>query len=302
MASDCPRVPYGPEDALGYYGYDNHTEMYTGRDMDLVATVSCRNEDNYTLMFVGYHHYDFLQTIMCTVVPRIVPVQVDYSDIINVEIVNDPATSVPDPDGPTANAAIWALGLTLANSQGVVVNSVGEEWLALASAPDWTNQQTLILVENYVRGFIEYSASIFRGCSSGFNMTFENGIPPNMTRETTGKFHSESLGWTYVSGTVCWVLVPGSVIALATILVVCVAVFRHVGTMPDHPFDPANPLHLVAAAAGGGLNNVFRGLESKAMREGERTSVVLGWIPDAGPALLRTHDGPLLQTITPRSP
>jgi hypothetical protein len=42
----------------------------------------------------------------------------------------------------------------------------------------------------------------------------------------------------------------------------------------------------MVAAAGGGLANTFRGIEGREMRAGEAVNVVLGWIPEMGPALL----------------
>jgi hypothetical protein len=41
-------------------------------------------------------------------------------------------------------------------------------------------------------------------------------------------------------------------------------------------FDVTNPLHVMAAAAAGGLNDTFQGFDSREIRAGERTMVVLG--------------------------
>jgi hypothetical protein len=68
-----------------------------------------------------------------------------------------------------------------------------------------------------------------------------------------------------------------------------VALYRHVGDIPQesNQFDPSDPLHLMAAAAAGGLNNTFNGLSQKDMKEGEKLEVLLGSISGRGPALVR---------------
>ncbi|KAJ7440376.1 hypothetical protein FB451DRAFT_1191664 [Mycena latifolia] len=279
MTSNCPIVHYGTEDAVTYYGYGNESTAYTGRDMDFVMMLDCKNEKNYNDRVHGRPE------------SRLGPGRLRGHCQRHGDT---PAT--PDPDGITASAAMWSLGYSLDTTQGTKGNGVGDEWLTMTANPHWTDEKTLVLVENYVRGLVEYSASLFRGsCTSSLNASYAAGLPLNMSIATSGTVHTASLGWTHGAGTADWVLVPGTLIAVATTLVVGVAVYRHVGALPSHPFDPANPLHLAAAAANGGVANVFRGIDGKKMRAGEGTSVVLGWVPDAGPALVRTGEyGPLL--------
>jgi hypothetical protein len=105
-----------------------------------------------------------------------------------------------------------------------------------------------------------------------------------------GMHATESRGWAAITGSTVWVLLPGTFVALATICVVLTAVIRHDGALPSHPFDPSNPLHLIAVAAAGGLGNAFRGIEEKELSEAQRTKVVLGWVPGQGPALVRTNE------------
>lgn len=105
-----------------------------------------------------------------------------------------------------------------------------------------------------------------------------------------GMHATESRGWAAITGPTVWVLLPGTFVGLATICVVLTAVIRHDGALPSHPFDPSNPLHLIAVAAAGGLRNAFRGIEEKELGEAQRTKVVLGWVPGQGPALVRTDE------------
>lgn len=128
---------------------------------------------------------------------------------------------------------------------------------------------------------------MFRACLAS-NATLHKTLL-EISNPINGTFRTETLGWTYVSQTTRWALVPGTLIAFATILIVSVALYRHVGNIPREPnqFDPSDPLHLMAAASAGGLNDAFRGLSGKDIQEGEKLDVVLGSLPGRGTALVR---------------
>jgi hypothetical protein len=86
------------------------------------------------------------------------------------------------------------------------------------------------------------------------------------------------------AATIC-ALIPGTIIAIATIYIVLAAV-----AYSDHegdPFDPANAMHLVTASAAGGLNNVFSGTEEEDIKAAQDVKIVLGVVPGRGPALIR---------------
>lgn len=104
-----------------------------------------------------------------------------------------------------------------------------------------------------------------------------------MTVPSEGLFYSEIVGWTHA--TTFWVLIPGTIVAIATIWVVLVAVAHHAGDPEGEPFDPANAMHLVSASAAGGLSNVFTGTEAADIRAVERVNVVLATIDGRTPAL-----------------
>ncbi|KAJ7869332.1 hypothetical protein B0H14DRAFT_3440764 [Mycena olivaceomarginata] len=77
------------------------------------------------------------------------------------------------------------------------------------------------------------------------------------------------MGWAYSSGATRWVLVPGTLIALSSILITVAAIVHHGRTLPAHAFDPSDP-------------------PASHMETGVGLNVVLGWVPDQGHALLRT--------------
>ncbi|KAJ7843458.1 hypothetical protein B0H13DRAFT_2364744 [Mycena leptocephala] len=70
------------------------------------------------------------------------------------------------------------------------------------------------------------TVDLFSGPVSLKNATFVNGAPVNMAVPSKGFLYSELVGWTHVSATTFWVLIPGTILALITILVVLVAAAR----------------------------------------------------------------------------
>ncbi|KAF7362694.1 Protein arginine N-methyltransferase [Mycena venus] len=154
-----------------------------------------------------------------------------------------------------------------------------------------------------LKGVVEYTGSVFSGCLAA-NATLQDALQ-GIAVPTNGTFRTETLGYTYNSGTTRWVLVPGTLVALATILIVVVAVYRHVGDIPreSNQFDPSDPLQLMAAAAAGGLNNAFKGISGKEIKEGEKLDVVLGSVSGRGPALVRADEyrPVFLDAFSPRS-
>ncbi|KAJ7467518.1 hypothetical protein FB451DRAFT_1482730 [Mycena latifolia] len=265
----------------------NWSDVYTDDNKNWFALLACGPTDNYTVIIVTGGQYDWIPKTVCSVVPKITTVQVDYAPGINVRVVPN-ATAILDPQGPAGNAALSTLGWMLDFSQALHNNLVGDQLTAMRADSQRDTEDILVPIAEYIRGVMEFSGSVFRACLSS-NTTFMEGMPSNMMIPTNGTFHTETLGWAYASGTTRWVLVPGTLIAFATIVVVIGAFYHHVGDIPkeSHQFDPSDPLHLVAAAAAGGLNNTFTGLGPRDMKEGEKLDVVLGSIPGRGPALVR---------------
>jgi hypothetical protein len=95
------------------------------------------------------------------------------------------------------------------------------------------------------------------------------------------------MGWKRWSETESWILLPGTFVALTTIVIVLVAVGKHAGGVPQAPFDPSNVEHLIAHSVAGDLGNIYKGTKEEDIRRAERTQVVLGNIPGRGLALLR---------------
>ncbi|KAJ7154915.1 hypothetical protein C8R43DRAFT_1186284 [Mycena crocata] len=279
----------------------NKTEVYATNEGGAMMMVVCKNLDGYSLVLVPYKFYQpsyvdgrdegiVYPSFVCAVKPKISRVIADYAGVVDARA--DHSVAVLDPDGPAGHSAVYAISLIMRTSQNLEGSAVADQWGAMNRNAPWSSPQILTIMEEYFKGVVEYTGTVLRTCLSAndtFGGVFKTGIPPSMTVPVSGEYHTQTLGWAYASGTTRWVLVPGTLIAFASIVVTVVALVRNGGTIPRHSFDPSDPLHLVAAAAAGDLNSTFRDMKIK---EGVGLNIVLGWVPDKGPALLRTdqHD------------
>ncbi|KAJ7906893.1 hypothetical protein B0H13DRAFT_2333038 [Mycena leptocephala] len=109
-------------------------------------------------------------------------------------------------------------------SQRLSHNIVGGHLSAIKAKSKWETDHILEAVAEYIKGAIEFSPACF-----SINSTFTEGVPVNISIPTQGVLHTETFGWAYGSQSTRWVLVPGTLIALATILIVALALYRHAG-------------------------------------------------------------------------
>ncbi|KAJ7701937.1 hypothetical protein B0H17DRAFT_1128147 [Mycena rosella] len=233
--------------------------------------ITCKPSENYTV---------------CNLSPKITRVNVNYSDPQSDSGMISTSTTVGntvlDLDGPAGLSAVTTIADMLSLSQGLLSNIMVDDIIsAYTLAPpgfltEDPSEAVLQLMEEYIRGVAEYGSSVFRVCLSGKNGTFINGVPANMTIPTTGTIYTQTIGWMHLTGTSAWVLlscsvsfnvtrewlIPGTLVALITIVVVIVAVAQHqsAGAPPSHPFDPGDTMQLMVAAAAGGLDNLFTGV------------------------------------------
>ncbi|KAJ6529123.1 hypothetical protein DFH09DRAFT_1185237 [Mycena vulgaris] len=288
MKSNCP-----------IQGGLNLTNVFTDSSFTYVALIACApapgTHDNYTLIFRAGGWYDWinggLDYVTCELSPKTTTVFANYAGLINT--TSHSFETTPASGGPAGLFSVYSLIAMVEMTQGRTSNVVGDHFYSIASEPNWNDTKTLRMMEQYVKGVVEYSGSVLRACLSGKTTSFPDGVPSNMTIPTNGTFYTETLGWTYSSGSTLFVLVPGTFIALISIFLVVVTLYRHSGyllTPEAHSFDPSDPLHLMAVAAPGGLPGVFRGLEKKDMKTSGSMRVVLGSIPGHGPALVRADE------------
>ncbi|KAF8188943.1 hypothetical protein K438DRAFT_967177 [Mycena galopus ATCC 62051] len=277
LSSDCVA-----DDNLTF----NVTEAYTlANQPNYLLMIACPSRDNYQLIFYGgpIGLYNFMETTVCTVSPKITNVEVDYSHVINAR--TKPDGTLADIAAPPTLSAVNTLFDMVYFSQAIATNSMGDKLRALITeADDKTLSDSTILrnTEEYIRGVTEYSTSVFRACLS----INKDALPSNLSVSTNGTFYTETIGWIHTSVTLLE-LIPGTIVAILTIYTVVMAVAKHAGDEKGVDFDPTDATHLVAASAAGGLNNVFVGTKEEDIRAVEDGNIYLSTIPGRGPALVR---------------
>ncbi|KAJ7754627.1 hypothetical protein DFH07DRAFT_959655 [Mycena maculata] len=251
----------------------NSTFAYTiAEDSNYVLMVACPAGENYTLIFMTGGIYSVQQNIVCTFVPQITRMDGSVTESAG---------------GPAGLAAVITIFAMVRVSQSLYASPMGDQLLELAEQLASTARVMLMISqEEYIRGVAEYSGTIFRTCLSTTNAVWPAGVPANMTLLTEGNFTTNIAGWASASASTFWVLLPGTIIALITVFIVLKAIAETSGDSTGHPFDPSNPMHLLAASASGGLHDLFTG-SGKNIEEAEDARIILTSTPDQLPALVR---------------
>ncbi|KAF8215220.1 hypothetical protein K438DRAFT_2008641 [Mycena galopus ATCC 62051] len=260
---------------------------FVGEHQGYVAMIACGGEssDSYQLILTGRGLYGFIQTMVCTFNPVITTVWTDYtygyySDNIAVQ---PPSTSIPDIGGPAGLSAVTTIYNMLLFAQGTNANIFGDQ---LSSTPD---EDLSSATEEYLQGVAEYSGTVLRACLFQENGTFHGEVPDNLSRSITGKLHTQFFGWEPTIS-VFWVLIPGTVVAGATIYVVLAAVARHAtDPTPEDDFDPSDTMQLVSASAAGGISSVFAGPRGNNTRTALDVPITLGEFEGMERALIIKH-------------
>ncbi|KAJ6553262.1 hypothetical protein B0H19DRAFT_1236293 [Mycena capillaripes] len=292
ISSNCT-APDGSNPAIN--SVDTYT--YFGDNQGSLFMIACGGSaQSYTLIFVGFGLYDFMDTTVCSFTPKITNVRADYSyEFSNGTIFSNNVNTttlpggIPDMKGPAGISAVTTMYNMIAFSQGLDSNIVGDQLTSVLNDLDGNDvpfDDILAATAEYIRGVSEYSGTVLRACLSARSGIFVDGLPKNMSISSTGKLHTEFFGWEF-TGSTSWVLIPGALIAFATIYVVLATEIHHAGDRKDQSFDPADPLDLVSASAAGGLYGVFTGTKKDHIQEAEGVHVVLEDINGRGPALQR---------------
>ncbi|KAJ7043367.1 hypothetical protein C8F04DRAFT_1074525 [Mycena alexandri] len=281
----------------------NITDAYTkdGPDAAYLWAIGCdpvaAAPNNYTLIMQASGNYSELSGsvdtsyLVCQISPKMTVINAEYDGEVNSIVQSVNGTSV-DGGGAAGKFAMYIITDLVWHQQGLTVNGVAEQLLELSKTVG--DDQRFQVVEQYLQGVVEYSGSILRACLSARDLAFNGGVPTNITNPTSGTWNTETMGWKgFSAGTTLWILVPSIFMATSTLALVMVALYRHGGEMlhgEAHSFDPSNPLHLIAVAAAGGLQNVFKGFRDKDINEGAKLNVVMGVVPGRGPALVRADE------------
>ncbi|KAF7343922.1 hypothetical protein MVEN_01680900 [Mycena venus] len=283
----------------------NLTDAYVSADGEYLWAVGCdptpEAPNNYTLILQATGNYTDLtgrsetSYLVCQIAPKATMVRADYAGEINVSLMESSESAGPPTIAAGGAAGFYAMYFItdlVWHQQGITVNGVADQLVELSESV--ADDERFKIVEKYLQGVIEFGASILRACLSADDLTFVGGVPSNITRPISGTWATQTLGWKRFSiATTLWILIPGIFMFCSTLALVVVAVYRHRSEIySDHTqiFDPSNPLHLIAAAAAGGLNNVFRGFGERDINDGAKLPVLLGSVPGRGPALVRADE------------
>lgn len=251
--------------------------------------------ESYTLILSGSGLYSFMDTMVCQVTPKITTARVDYSyDFFNGTINTTTISGAPDVGGATGLSAITTIYNMFYFSQAPHTNIVGDQLKTLIQdmGRNSVDEDVILLTtEEYIRGVTEYSGSVFRACLSAKNNgIFVDGVPANMTIRTVGGSRVQFIGWVLSNANTTFLfLIPGTLVAIATICLMLVTVAHHAADPKGEPFDPANTLDLLSASAAGGLSDVFSGTNTDHGREANDVNVVIGTIAGRGTALKRRN-------------
>ncbi|KAF8145672.1 hypothetical protein K438DRAFT_1991646 [Mycena galopus ATCC 62051] len=289
LSSDCQ-----VDDAVAL---TNWSRAYTVESApNYLLMIACPTNDSYKLIFNAHPEglYQFVNTTVCTLTPKITTVEVTYTadSVINTVVVTSRNATLADPSGPATLAAVQTLYNSVFFSQSPVSNGVGDKLKSLIPVQGGNAETrldtTMGLMEYYILGVTEYSASVFRACLWANQTFFTNPLPANMTVPVEGVFHSDTVGWLQASPVTLLELIPGLLLAIFTIYAIIITLAYNAVDPKNEPFDPTDPLHLMAASAAGYLHNVFTGTRTENLMAVEEANVFLRDIEGRGPGLIRS--------------
>ncbi|KAK7006242.1 hypothetical protein R3P38DRAFT_3037501 [Favolaschia claudopus] len=202
--------------SIGAFTHENHSSYI------LAFAVPSPSNDSYTFTLHAEKNitspYRFLRTTVCTIRPKVTRVDVEHlAELYPVgsdsEASWTPVRVRPRPhdiavdadidEGPM-RAAVWNLAQTIVLSQGVYTHGVGDQLQSLldlameSESLMWLDEDAVVLriVEEYMRGVVEYSASVFRACLTGHKHYLEpSDDSDDMSIPIHGQVGLETLGW-----------------------------------------------------------------------------------------------------------
>ncbi|KAJ7450502.1 hypothetical protein B0H11DRAFT_1928198 [Mycena galericulata] len=219
---------------------DNPGDAYSER----VAKSSRASETEHILKASGSWEAACTLGVSCTVTPQITTVHTDYTSAGNINTTILEATNSTDRAGPAGMFAFSTIMDMFFVSQGISADTIGNHTSSVMRALPSTQWTDTGLFEQIF---------LLRTCISETITPFADGAPPNMTRTTAGVYRTETLGWSFTSTPTHVILLPTTLIALASIAVIAFAWIQNPGQMGRRmDFDATNTLHLMAAAAADG--------------------------------------------------
>ncbi|OAX39860.1 hypothetical protein K503DRAFT_865091 [Rhizopogon vinicolor AM-OR11-026] len=217
---------------------------------------------------VGKYH---LPTTVCEVVPYMTTVNVTYNRaIISVDQVGISSDLTSSPSLPLAQYIASAMNYQVESSQTPVKNLVGD-LLTMYGNNDTTLMYSQL--EDYWRGILEFTSTQLRSGYSAAGQYSSNEIPSNMTVSTQGTMYITTYGWDSNHRTFSLVIVVITTIWGVTVLAAAHSLIKEKYSFIDTSFDFSDPVHLIVAAAAGGLQGSLHELGSNVIEDREDLTV-----------------------------
>ncbi|KAG1777986.1 hypothetical protein EV702DRAFT_205629 [Suillus placidus] len=214
----------------------------------------------FDILMAGRAKYAYLPTTVCEVVLYVTTVDVTYDQgIVSAAVVD--RRPFEDSNMALTEFIASAINYQAGNNQGFQTNVIGDYLTAYVDS----NSTDVIFrqLEGYWRGVVEFSGTFLR---SGFSATGGlpwTEIPSNTSVVTNGIMFVSTYGWEQGRLIYLFLFVIFTMIWLVTVIAAGLSLKNEL----QHPrgddvvFDYCDPIHLITAAAAGGLEGQLYGLE-----------------------------------------
>ncbi|KAG2126215.1 hypothetical protein DEU56DRAFT_556152 [Suillus clintonianus] len=264
VVTECPNG----NSSMLYSTFANATTLDMNPDTEgFLPTVVCPQPGapgfspyTFDILMAGRAKYAFLPTTVCEVVLYVTTVDVTYDQGIVSAAVTD-RRPFEDSNMALTEFIASAIMYQAENNQGFQANVIGDYLTAYVDS----NSTDAIFrqMEDYWRGVVEFSGTFLR---SGFSATGGlpwTEIPSHMSVVTNGTMFVNTYGWEEGRPIYLFLFVIFTLIWLVTVIAAGFSLRKEL----QHPrgggvmFDYCDPIHLITAAAAGGLEGKLYGLE-----------------------------------------
>ncbi|KAJ6459598.1 hypothetical protein C8R45DRAFT_1182469, partial [Mycena sanguinolenta] len=267
-------------------GNNTNTQTYLSSTGDTIIALACQvdhsNVGNITVTIdtQGGLYEDINGTMICTVTPQIQNVTAHYYNGSYISTEPDP-THAPINSLMDSSAFRMATVNAIIFGQGQTRNTLGDAMVSILNDqfPGAEKVDYLTLWESYFRGVVEFAGTALKNDLWQSFGPLHGEIPLNITRTIHGTATTITVGWQYKGWESFVVLLPSTLISIASILIVLYTAYRSRGVPVQLlEIDPSDPMVLMAAAAAGGMGDTFPGLTREHVKEGHSKKVKLGQV------------------------
>ncbi|KAG0694960.1 hypothetical protein DFH29DRAFT_957446 [Suillus ampliporus] len=264
VIAECPNG----NSTMLYSTFANATTLEMNPDTEgFLPTVVCPQPGSpgfspytFDILMAGRAKYAFLPTTVCEVTLYVTTVDVRYDQGVVSAAVTD-RRPFEDSNMALTEFLASAINYQAGNNQGFQTNVVGDYLTAYVNSN--STDDLYRQLEGYWRGVIEFSGTFLR---SGFSATGGlpwTEIPSDMSVVTNGLMFVNTYGWEQGRPIYLFLFIMFTLIWLVTAMAAGFSLMKEL----QHPrgdnivFDYCDPIHLITAAAAGGLEGQLHGLE-----------------------------------------